>query len=94
MDAKLQKYYDEIVRCLVRYGKLDEVQARSRIDDSKLFDFGNEIEQGLFFHEEPYYYAMALLHGRENPQWYNNRALWPPPKEYHSPEWRKRWLDT
>jgi hypothetical protein len=43
----------------------------------------------ILFHETAYYWAMWLLH--DNPLWYLDPALWPPPKEYY--EWSQKWLE-
>jgi len=80
MDDKLQKYRNDIIQCLIRYGGLSEEEACQRLDESKLLKFEDEDEQELFYHEVPYYWAIGLLHGRNNPKWRLDPALWPPPK--------------
>jgi hypothetical protein len=87
-ERRLQDYYDDIVHCLIYYGGLSEAAARQRLDASNLFAFENEVERAFFFHEEPYYYAMGLLHGRTNPWWHLDSALWPPPQSYRDGSYR------
>ncbi|HYT91156.1 MAG TPA: hypothetical protein VEL76_20755 [Gemmataceae bacterium] len=44
-------------------------------------------EDRLLFHEVPYYYAMCMAHhpviGDNNPFWWKDPHLWPPPKGWH-----------
>jgi hypothetical protein len=78
-------YCCDIVECLVTYcGKTDE-EALQLVNiiwkDGPIFD-----EYDLRLHEFPYYWAMGIAHhpvlGDDNPDWYHDRKLWPPPPEY------------
>ena len=78
-DPEIQVYHNEIVRCLVQYGGLPEDEAQHLVERSRVLEYDTEMGRSLIFHEIPYYYAMELLYGRTNPQWYKNPTLWPPP---------------
>ncbi len=78
-DPKIQVYYDEIVRCLMQYGNIPQDEAQRLVEHSRILEYDNERGRTLIFHEVPYYYAMELLYGHTNPQWYKDPALWPPP---------------
>ena len=85
-DAKeLQSYKREISLCLVRYGGLSEAEARQKVATDHLFEVKNETQLMLIFHEYPYYWAMMMLYGQNNPLWYQDPKLWPPPDDYE--EW-------
>lgn len=88
MNEELQGAYRKIIQVLVRYGQLDGNEARRRLDESKLMEFDDDAGREMFLHESPYYWGMALLHGKSNPHWYHDPALWPPPEDYYniSPE--------
>lgn len=87
MDPKLQDYYNGIVQCLIRYGGLEETEARRLVDESKLCEPKKEPGINMLFHELDYYWAMHLLYGRDDPEnyWFHNPDLWPPPEDYY--EW-------
>ena len=36
----------------------------------------------LVYEELPYYYAMSIIYGADNPRWYKDPNLWPPPKKW------------
>ncbi len=83
MDTKLQDFYNGIVFCLMRYAKLAEEQARHLIDESSLFrHVETDVEKSTLFHESPYFWAMHLVHSKQNPEWYQDPTLWPPPEDY------------
>ena len=87
-DAELQKYADMVVACLVKYGGLNESDARALVDELPIiFKPETQYERLLTFHEVPYYWAMELLFGKTNPSWYHDPKLWPPPhpNEYWPP---------
>lgn len=85
-DAKeLERYKQEISQCLVRYGGLSEMEANQIVERNNLFEVKNDTQLFLIFHEEPYYWAMMMLHTQQNPLWYQDPTLWPPPADYH--EW-------
>lgn len=80
-DAKeLERYKQEISQCLVRYGDLSEVEANQIVESDSLFEVKNDTQLFLIFHEEPYYWAMMMLHAESNPLWYQDPTLWPPPE--------------
>lgn len=84
-----RKYCDEVVRCLIDYGKKDREDAVALVnqfwvkrpwfddDDSRL-------------HEAPYFWAMCIIHhpkiGDNYPSWWDDPKYWPPP-----PEFNRRW---
>ncbi len=83
LDKKLQAYYDEIVLCLIKYSDISQIEAQQIIAESKLFSrLNTEGRRNLLFHETPYYWAMHLLYGEKDPQWFQDPKLWPPPAEY------------
>lgn len=92
MDTKVQEYREMIIQCLLRYSKIEEVDARRMVDDSRICEVKNEMDWITLSHELSYYWAMWLLHGKNNVKWYLDSALWPPPDEYY--EWAREWLTT
>lgn len=86
MDEELHEFCKEIVRYLVRYGNLDEADAWSRVQEARLCEAESEIDRIVILHEEPYYWAMSILHGRNDPYWWQNPELWPPPED--ATNWR------
>lgn len=81
MSITLNEFCEEIVSCLVKYGGLQEPEARDLLLSSKICVVDSEMDIDLLFHESPYYWAMRILHS-ENPQWHQDPSLWPPPMEY------------
>jgi len=77
----LERFCQEIIECLIKYGDLGEDQAKKLVSDSKICETSGEKELELLLHEPPYYWAMTILHS-DNPEWYRNPKLWPPPKEH------------
>jgi len=75
-------FFEEIVCCLVKYGKLEQLSARNILENSTLFNLGENYEDDLLFHESPYYWAMFLLYDNVDHYWYKNPLLWPPPDDY------------
>jgi hypothetical protein len=88
MDRR--NFCNRIVQCLIRYGKLEEVEARKLVDESQICD-EEEGPGEMLFHETSYYWAMHLLDGRADPKnyWFHNPDLWPPPADYY--DWLKEW---
>ncbi len=84
---ELRLYRHETIQCLIRYGGLSETEARERVDAGNLFKLNNETTLTIIFHEEPYFWAMMMLYARNDPLWYKDPELWPPPAEYF--EWRE-----
>jgi hypothetical protein len=82
MDLEVQDFCQEIVDCLIEYGKVEEAVARHLVDASKVCECVTDLDKDLLFHETPYYWAMRLLHSSNNPEWYQDSKLWPPPQEY------------
>ncbi|NIW44566.1 MAG: hypothetical protein GWN14_07215 [candidate division Zixibacteria bacterium] len=82
-NAELLEYYrKDIIQCLIKYGGFEEKEAQQRIDESGLIpNLDDEVALSNFFHEEPYYWAMYLI--QDDPGWYHNPKLWPPPKDYY-----------
>jgi hypothetical protein len=89
MDAKLKGYYNRIVQCLIRYGRLEKAEAQRLVDESGICEPQKEPGINMLFHETAYYWAMHLLYGREDPgsYWFHDPNLWPPPDDYY--EWLK-----
>lgn len=81
VDQKLQEYCNKIVQCLVRYGGLEEVEAQRLVHESEICEPKTEMARNMLFHELAYYWAMELLYASDNPYWWKDPALWPPPKE-------------
>jgi hypothetical protein len=84
MDAEIEAFHAELIACVVRYGGTDEVTARVLVDESAMCRVSDEDDRAALMHETPYYWAMSLLHARTNPQWFHDRALWPPPADYEA----------
>ena len=82
MDNELQNFCEEIIACLVKYGKVEKEAARRLVITSKICECKTELSKDLLFHEYPYYWAMHLLHSPSNPEWYQDRNLWPPSQDY------------
>ncbi|MCC6603508.1 MAG: hypothetical protein IT327_09880 [Anaerolineae bacterium] len=81
-EKELQVYFNEIKQLLMEHGNLDESKAERLIDESGIFaDLVTENDLLYLFHEEPYYWAMEILHAPINPEWYQDPNLWPPPRE-------------
>jgi hypothetical protein len=74
----------DIVNCLVRYAGRTREEAEQLVSSSYIPQFLNE-DVNYVFHEIPYYWAMVLLYGRSNLQWYKDKKLWPPPDDYSIP---------
>ena len=85
MDQEMQAYYDLTLKCVMRYGGLEELEAKLKIDKSKVFEISTEVGRANLFHEEPYFWAMEILYGRNDPDnyWFKNPDLWPPPDDYY-----------
>lgn len=95
MNSKelLKEYHQLILHCLVKYGEFDELTAKKTIKDYGLFKrrIRNAPALRVFFHEGPYYWAMAILHSpfcgkilydsTRYPRWSRDPKLWPPPKD-------------
>lgn len=76
----LEKYHDEIVFFLQKYGNLNKVSAEKLLKKSNILpNLDDDADTGVFFHEEPYYWAMTLI--QTEPKWYKNPDLWPPPED-------------
>lgn len=79
------EYCREVVDCLMTYCGKTKEEALNLVniiwEDEVVFD-----EDDLRLHEFPYYWAMCMIHhhilGDNNPEWYHDLRLWPPPKEY------------
>jgi hypothetical protein len=81
MMHELALYKQLIVECLVRYAGFDQQDAEQRVAQSTLFR--DESALDIVLHEEPYFWAMELAHGRSDPNnyWFHDSRLWPPPPE-------------
>ena len=87
MDAELKELYDDIIRCLIRYGHLTRKEAWYQLDKSGLFDnVETEAARAALVHETGYYWAMSMIYARDDPQWFQNPDLWPPPDDYYEGE--------
>jgi hypothetical protein len=77
-------FYKEIIECLVLYGNLGEEEAKTLLVSSSIYQqlLDEDSNIGILDHETPYYWAMHILFSKENPDWYQDRNLWPPPKKY------------
>jgi len=78
-----------VAQCLVRYCGMVENEAVDLINKY----WGNRpfLDNDLRQHEEPYFYAMNMAHGKHgdnNPNWESDASLWPPPRDYFD------WLKT
>jgi len=89
MDKDLKEFVIDLIACLVKYGGLSEIDARQKLTETNLLKIEREGQRDALFHEYPYYWAMHLLYSKERPEWYQDPKLWPPPKEYLGPDWRK-----
>ena len=83
----LREHLDLEVLCLVQYGGMNIEQAYNEVFRNPPFseDFTGKTED-IVFHEEPYYWAMSVLHKDNDPAWYHNPQLWPIPKHYRELE--------
>jgi len=80
-----QGYCEEVVNCIVKYGNKPEAAAVELVNlfwkDKKEF-----FELDFRLHEDPYYWAMCIIHDRSigdnRPHWEKDPALSPPPKEF------------
>lgn len=80
IDDEVQKFRENVIKCLVHFGNLSEDEAEKRVEATQFFkNLETEGERAALFHEIPYYYAMVILYDDANPLWYKNPALWPPP---------------
>lgn len=78
-------YCCEVVDCLVNYCGKTQEESLYLVNffwrDEPVFD-----EDDLRLHEYPYYWAMGIAHhwvlGDNQPEWYHDPQLWPPPREY------------
>jgi hypothetical protein len=77
----LSEYHDEITKLLMQYGNMsqDEAKLKQQPIWDMVSDFKTFEDYEILFHEEPYFWVMSLLHGKETPQWYLDPQLWPPP---------------
>lgn len=75
-------YYDQIVKKLTMYGKLSQSDAEKMLANSSIYPMLNRSDDdvGILDHEIPYYWAMHILFAKDNPNWYEDPKLWPPPK--------------
>jgi len=81
VEKTLNEYYVDITRLLIKYGELNPEKVEQLIDNSGLFkDLDTIYDLAFLFHEEPYYWAMDLLHRPNNPEWAFDPKLWPPPE--------------
>lgn len=77
----IDEYREEVIVCLIVYGKLDDTQARLLVSESGYFESGIP-DTDILFHEPPYYWAMHLFYGKKS-RWYLDPTLWPPPEDYN-----------
>ena len=82
MEDEIRGFCEEIISCLVKYGKVEEKKAREYLAASNVCECKDELGRDLLFHETPYYWAMHILHASKNPLWYQDPGLWPPPADY------------
>lgn len=79
-DAK--RFCARIVEAMTRFCELSQ-QDSIRMIREFWADTQNLESDPLFYHEPPYYYAMAIAHhpviGDNRWEWYADRSLWPPP---------------
>lgn len=94
MDSELKNTCARIVQCLIRYGGLEEADARRLVDEARLCEAETEVARNMLLHETAYYWAMALLYGGGDPEdfWFHNPDLWPPPEDYYV--WLKEWFES
>lgn len=90
MGFTVEDYCELIVQCLIRYGGVKEGDARRLLQESRICEVETEADRKWLFHEFAYYWAMLLLHAKENPKWHRDPKLWPPPEGYH--EWVADWF--
>jgi hypothetical protein len=86
-EELLSLFCNEIVRCMVKYGQITEQEAQWRLDKSRLCATNETEREGyrsMLFHDPPYFWAMHILHSKQNPQWFNDPGLhlWPPPEDW------------
>lgn len=97
-EDDFRDYCEKVVWCLMRFGGLDEAEARRRLHERGICDpktHEDPLDRGVIMEEWAYYWAMEILHAERDPQWFNDRelALWPPPAEYFE-EGRRRALES
>lgn len=79
-----QKYCDEVVRLLIKYGCKNKHDAVLLVNmfwsDETIFS-----DCDLRLHEPPYFWAMCIIHdptlGLNHPSWWKDPKYWPPPPE-------------
>lgn len=82
MESEIELAYELIVHCLLKYGGIEKQEAQKLIEDSGMFIFKSDLDRNLFLHEEPYFWAMILIYGPGDKDWYQDPSLWPPPSSY------------
>ncbi|MCB0032842.1 MAG: hypothetical protein KDE51_02390 [Anaerolineales bacterium] len=84
--SEVKQYTDLMILWMMTYGLIEKGEAIKRLEDKNLIIKDNGEYNQMTFHEEPYYWAMRLLLGFENEQWYHDEKLWPPSQEYRDLE--------
>jgi hypothetical protein len=81
-NSEIELFKNQIINCLVIFGKISEPEAVELLKSSNLFNSElSEMGLNLIFHEPPYYWAMTLIN-LDNPDWIYDKKLWPPPEGY------------
>ena len=84
IEYSMKKYYEEIIRCLIEYGNLDYDDAKTKLYNAGVYDEAEDKENievnQVVGHEAPYFWAMVILYEGDDPIWYKNPKLWPPPE--------------
>jgi len=80
-DTEFEEFQDELAWMLVKLGPMSREDAKAIVESDLTFNPTTNLARMLVLHETPYYWAMAHLHGREQPPWYKQPGNWPPPPE-------------
>jgi hypothetical protein len=84
-DEETQEFCREIVKCLEKYCSKSSTEAINLIN--LYWKNGGDFTKDDFrLHEDPYYWAMTIVHDRiigdNDPFWYKNPNLYPAPKDF------------
>lgn len=78
----LDHYQREITALMLHYSDLSEAEVLEKQESFwtwvKTFKMADNYIP--IFMEEPYYWAMSILLGREHPRWYLDPKYWPEPE--------------
>ncbi|HSH01801.1 MAG TPA: hypothetical protein VLL52_04720 [Anaerolineae bacterium] len=81
-ENEAQEHIELIILWLMHYGNLEKPEAITKLIQANIiFDKSNQLSL-MFFHEEPYYWAMEIIFGFGSMWWHKDKNLWPPLTDY------------